>query len=89
MAKGGKAEDTVGRKCLCNALMANIGHAQTRKDGSVEPPLITVGDDLNTVAQYLAPGQDSYSAVDVVESLLRLSVDFEEQPVERELAVSA
>ena len=32
MAKGGKVEDTVGRKCLCNALLANIGHAQTRKD---------------------------------------------------------
>ena len=89
VAKGGKAEDTVGRKCLCNALMANIGHEQTRKDGSVEPPLITVGDDLNTIAQYLTPGRDSYSAVDVVESLLSLSADFEEQPMERELAVSA
>ncbi len=86
--KGGKAEDTVGRKCLCNALMANIGHEQVRKDGSVEPPLITVGDDLNTIAQYLEPGQDSYSATHVVETLLSLSLDMEE-PVERELAVSA
>jgi nitronate monooxygenase len=89
LAKGGKIEDTVGRKCLCNSLMANIGHQQTRKDGYVEPALVTVGDDLNTVAQFLAPGRDSYSAVDVVESLLSLSVDFEEQQVERELAVSA
>jgi len=89
VAKGGKVEDTVGRKCLCNALMANIGHQQTRKDQSVEPALVTVGDDLNTVAQYLAPGRNSYSAADVVESLLSLSVDFEEQQVERELAVSA
>jgi nitronate monooxygenase len=88
MLKGGKAEDTVGRKCLCNALMANIGHQQTRKDGSVEPALVTVGDDLNTVAQYLAPGRTSYSAVDVVESLLSLSMDVEE-PVEQEYAVSA
>ena len=88
VAKGGKVEDTVGRKCLCNALMANIGHEQTRKDMTVEPALVTVGDDLNTVAQYLAPGRDSYSAVDVVESLLSLSADMEE-PVERELAVSA
>jgi nitronate monooxygenase len=86
--KGGKAEDTVGRKCLCNALMANIGHEQVRKDGSVEPPLITVGDDLNTIAQYLEPGQESYSATHVVETLLSLSLDMEE-PVERELAVSA
>ena len=75
VAKGGKVEDTVGRKCLCNALMANIGHGQTRKDGTMEPPLITVGDDLNTVAQFLKPGRTSYSAADVVASLLSLSSD--------------
>ncbi len=86
--KGGKAEDTVGRKCLCNALMANIGHQQVRKDGSVEPPLITVGDDLNTIAQYIEPGQESYSAVHVVETLLSLSREAEE-PAERELAATA
>jgi len=73
VAKGGKVEETVGRKCLCNALMANIGYQQTRKDGSVEPPLITVGDDLNTVAQFLAPGRTSYRAADVVASLLSLT----------------
>jgi nitronate monooxygenase len=72
LAKGGKIEDTVGRKCLCNALMANIGHAQTRKDDVEEPPLVTVGDDLNTIATFLAPGRESYSAADVVKSLLSL-----------------
>jgi nitronate monooxygenase len=71
LAKGGKIEDTVGRKCLCNALMANVGHAQMRKDGVAEPPLVTVGDDLNTIATFLAPGKDTYSAEDVVASLLR------------------
>jgi len=70
VAKGGKVEDTVGRKCLCNALMANIGHAQKRKDGTEELPLVTVGDDLNSIAQFLAPGQESYSAADVVASLM-------------------
>jgi nitronate monooxygenase len=75
LAKGGKVEDTVGRKCLCNSLMANVGYEQTRKDGYVEPALVTVGDDLNTVAQFLAPGQYSYSAADVVESLLSLTAD--------------
>ncbi len=73
VAKGGKVEETVGRKCLCNALFANIGHQQVRKNGSVEPPLVTVGDDLNTVAQFLAPGRTSYSAAYVVRSLLSLS----------------
>jgi nitronate monooxygenase len=76
VAKGGRAEDTVGRKCLCNALLANIGLAQVRKgDLAEEPPLITVGDDLNTVAQFLAPGENSYGAADVVASLLSLTAD--------------
>jgi nitronate monooxygenase len=70
VAKGGKVEDTVGRKCLCNALMANVGHGQVRKDGAAELPLVTTGDDLNTIAQFLAPGEDSYGAEDVVRSLL-------------------
>jgi nitronate monooxygenase len=55
---------------LCNALLSNIGHAQTRKDGTAEPALVTVGDDLNSVVQFLAPGQLSYSAGDVVDILL-------------------
>jgi nitronate monooxygenase len=74
-AKGGKIEETAGRKCLCNTLMANIGHAQTRRDGSDEPALITVGDDLNTIAQFIAPGQESYGAADVVARLLSQSAD--------------
>jgi nitronate monooxygenase len=82
LAKGGKIEETVGRKCLCNALMANIGHQQTRKDGAIEPPLVTIGDDLNTVAQFLAQGRTSYSAADVVASLLSRSADLAvEEPV--------
>jgi len=72
IAKGGKIEDTVGRKCLCNALLANVGHAQIRKDDAIEPALVTVGDDLNSAAQFLAPGASSYSAADVVENLLSL-----------------
>jgi nitronate monooxygenase len=73
VSKGGKVEETAGRKCLCNALFANIGHQQMRKDGSIEPPLVTVGDDLNAVAQFLAPGRTTYSAADVVESLLSMT----------------
>lgn len=70
VARGGKIEDTVGRKCLCNALLANIGLAQVRAGDTIEPALITVGDDLNTIAQFMAPGRESYSAEDVVRSLL-------------------
>jgi len=75
VAKGGTAENTVGRKCLCNALLANVGHPQLRNGATVEPALVTVGDDLNSVAQFLAPGRESYSAADVVERLLSLSAD--------------
>ena len=70
IAKGGKEEETVGRKCLCNALLANVGYQQPRADGSIEPALVTVGDDLNTITQFLAPGHTAYSAAEVVEQLL-------------------
>ena len=74
VAKGGRIEDTTGRKCLCNALLANIGHPQTRADGVAEPPLVTVGDDVNRVAAFLPPGRESYRAADVIHSLMRGAV---------------
>jgi nitronate monooxygenase len=69
-AKNGDPAETTGRKCLCNALLANIGYAQVRPKGYVEPPLVTLGDDLNLVTQFLAPGETSYSAADGVRRLL-------------------
>jgi nitronate monooxygenase len=78
VAKGGRAEDTEGRKCLCNALMANVGYAQTRASGVTEPALVTVGDDLNTAAQFLAPGHADYTAAEVVALLMsRVPADAE------------
>lgn len=70
VAKGGDLADTVGRKCLCNALVSNIGFAQIRKGGYVEPGLITAGDDLVEIARFSRPGQLGYTAKDVVETLL-------------------
>ena len=67
--KGGDAADTVGRACLCNSLMASIGHGQVRPDGLVEPPLVTSGDDLVQV-EPLRAGRTGYSAADVIEWLL-------------------
>jgi NAD(P)H-dependent flavin oxidoreductase YrpB (nitropropane dioxygenase family) len=46
LRKGGDEADTVGRKCLCNALMANVGLGQTRADGYAEVALVTMGADL-------------------------------------------
>lgn len=75
LAKGGKAEDASGRKCLCNALLANIGYAQVRSAGTAEPPLVTAGEDLNCIAEFFVPGRHSYSAADVVRALLGSSVE--------------
>jgi nitronate monooxygenase len=69
--KGGEVEETVGRKCVCNALMSSIDLGQIQKDGEPELPLITSGDDVAHVARFLKPGQDTYSAADVIEYLLR------------------
>jgi nitronate monooxygenase len=67
--KGGEIEETVGRKCLCNALMADIGHGQLRDDGRVEKPLITSGDDLRAIGRFLQ-GRLRYTAADVLDFLL-------------------
>ena len=67
--KGGKMEDTIGRQCLCNALLSVIGHPQTRADGTVEPPIVTSGDDLLTIGGFLG-GRSSYTAADVVTYLI-------------------
>jgi nitronate monooxygenase len=67
--KGGKLEDTVGRRCLCNALLADIGHPQIRLGGLLEPPIVTSGHDLETIGRFLG-GRTRYSAADVVAYLL-------------------
>jgi NAD(P)H-dependent flavin oxidoreductase YrpB (nitropropane dioxygenase family) len=67
--KGGDRSETTGRKCLCNALMANIGRGQVLADGSREPTLYTAGDDIARLGDFLG-GRDSYSAAEVVDYLL-------------------
>jgi len=70
IAKGGDPADTVGRKCLCNSLMANVGLGQIKRDGSAEPIVVTSGDDVTDVARFLDEGASSYSAKDVIDYLL-------------------
>ena len=68
--KGGDVADTVGRRCLCNGLTANIGQAQHRAIGD-ELPLVTSGDDLLAVrALAESTGGAGYSASDVIAHLL-------------------
>jgi NAD(P)H-dependent flavin oxidoreductase YrpB (nitropropane dioxygenase family) len=69
--KGGLEADTVGRKCLCNALFADIGMAQIQSSGKKELPLLTAGDDLNHIQRLLKNGQQQFSSKDVVKYLLQ------------------
>ncbi|HET9598032.1 MAG TPA: nitronate monooxygenase [Anaeromyxobacteraceae bacterium] len=69
VAKGGGAEETPGRKCLCNGLFSSVGLGQRREGGAVEPPLVTSGDDLARLAEFLG-GRTHYSAADAVRWLL-------------------
>ncbi|WP_255579066.1 nitronate monooxygenase [Deinococcus sp. RIT780] len=64
-AKGGQAADTTGRKCLCNALMADAGYPQVQRGGHTEPPLLTSGDRLNDLRDLPA----AYRAADVIRVL--------------------
>ena len=66
--KGGTREATYGRKCLCNALLANIGVPQRRADG-LEPTLLTAGDDIDVIRQFVPKEKTSYSAQEVIHYL--------------------
>jgi NAD(P)H-dependent flavin oxidoreductase YrpB (nitropropane dioxygenase family) len=68
--KGGDLADTRGRKCLCNALMANVGLGQATVGLEHEKALLTAGDDVAQIARFLPPGRDSYRACDVIRQLL-------------------
>ena len=73
MDKGGVLDDTEGRKCLCNGLLATVGLGQQRELGP-EPPIVTAGDDLERAVRALAVVGGRYSACDVVDYLLSATV---------------
>lgn len=62
--KGG-TEPTDGRKCLCNGLFATCGYPQVLPDGSLEPPIVTLGADVGFL-QYLP---EEYTAEQVIDLL--------------------
>ncbi len=70
VSKGGRAENTTGRKCLCNGLVATCGHPQARNGKHIEPGIVTSGDELPALARFLPPASTTYAAADVVETLL-------------------
>jgi hypothetical protein len=68
--KGGRLEDTAERRCVCNGLISAVGLGQRHRDGAVEPPLATIGQDLSFLPGLLGEGRGSYKAADVVAYLL-------------------
>ena len=76
--KGGRAANTEGRRCVCNALLATAGLPQRRPHGQVEPPLITAGNDFTAVATLMAElpaGQEFYPARAVIDYLRGVTHD--------------
>jgi nitronate monooxygenase len=72
LSKGGQKEKTVGRLCLCNALMTNIGLAQIRGGKYVEKGVVTCGDDLKEIPKFLPANRQTYHAADVIAKLLEV-----------------
>jgi nitronate monooxygenase len=70
VAKDGAKEKAERRKCLCNALLSAIGQTQTRVSGFLKPGVITAGDDLAGIVQFIISGANTYSAADVLSRLL-------------------
>jgi hypothetical protein len=69
--RGGRADNTVGRRCLCNALLATAGLPQQRPDGYTEPAIVTMGTDFTGARHLLSALGNRYAARDAVAYLLR------------------
>ena len=70
LKKGGDIDETVGRKCLCNSLMANVGFGQLRKDGYIEQAAVTLGQDVSGALELLELYPQGYTGGQAVEWLL-------------------
>jgi len=68
--KGGDIKETVGRKCICNCLPANVGLGQIRAGNKQELALVTAGNDIEQVSRFLKPGRNTYTAKEVIQYLL-------------------
>ena len=68
LRKGGNLADTVGRKCLCNGLLATVDLGQLRAAG-LEPALVTAGNEVAQVSRLTREGEDHYRAEDVIRYL--------------------
>ena len=67
--KNGEVDSAQGSKCLCNALMADIGLGQVRPDGRTEISLLTFGSDLDGPRALRALHPDGWNAVQALNFL--------------------
>ncbi|EWT06151.1 2-nitropropane dioxygenase [Intrasporangium chromatireducens Q5-1] len=68
--KGGTATATEGRKCLCNALTANVGLGQHRREGYDEVAAVTIGQDLDGARHLLESHPHGWTATEALDWLL-------------------
>jgi nitronate monooxygenase len=68
-AKGGNTVRSPNARCLCNALLANIGLGMAYAGGRLEKPLLTVGKHLDSLRQLIQKVGTDYSAIDVLRFL--------------------
>ncbi|HHU36786.1 MAG TPA: nitronate monooxygenase [Treponema sp.] len=64
--KGGKLERTDEARCLCNALLANIGLGMKYASSYLEEPLLTVGTHLESLKELIQQVGLDYSSKDVI-----------------------
>jgi NAD(P)H-dependent flavin oxidoreductase YrpB (nitropropane dioxygenase family) len=69
IAKGGSPERASQARCLCNALLANIGLGMSYAGTRLEKPLITVGKHLDSLKLLIQRFGLEYSATDVLRFL--------------------
>jgi len=67
--KNGEVDAAQGSKCLCNALMADIGLGQVRPDGRTEISLLTFGSDLDGPRALRELHPDGWNAVQALNFL--------------------
>jgi len=83
--KGGELSDTVGRKCLCNGLMATVGMPQVRS-GVEEDSLLTLGSDLTAAKELLRRHPDGWNARQALDYLLAVPSSSTDRQVDLALA---
>ena len=69
VSKGGFSDEARGRRCLCNSLLASVGSCQVGSNGS-EKPILTAGDQVASLGEFLKPWARTYTASEVIERLL-------------------